>query len=222
MNRLSVRLLLLLVAVNAGVAQALSADFTVGIHGGYSAGLGVRGTLSARDFARGFPFALEFGVSYTVRDPGDPLGARRLFINDNTNGTPQESGTCWDFRMDFQHRTTVAGLNDAYLFLGVRYLHFAGTYDFVGGNETFDVTSNQWGVGLGGKASFPMSDRLRFVLTAGLDYYFDATLEGHDTSYSPNGETVNGRNNYTYDDADGVINQPKLSPLAMVGISFAL
>lgn len=200
--------------------QAWTADFSLSVLGGYSTGLGVRVTGTVREFAQGFPFALELGISYAGRDPGDPLGARRLFINDNTDGTPQESGTCWDFRLDFQHRTTVAGLKDAYLFLGVRYLHFNGNFDFVGGNETFDVTSNQWGLGLGGKASFPMNDRLRFVLTAGLDYYFDAMLQGHDTSYSPNGESVNGRNDYTYDDADAVINQPKLSPLAMVGISY--
>jgi hypothetical protein len=45
---------------------------------------------------------------------------------------------------------------------------------------------------------------------------------GHDTSYSPDGVTVNGKHDYTYNDADAAINQPKFLPSLMVGISVGL
>ena len=97
---------------------------------------------------------------------------------------------------------------------------FTGNFVFIGGNEDCDITSNQWGLGLGLKAYFEMSNRFDFVTSVGFDYFFSNTLSGHDTEYSPDGENVNGRNDYTFDDADDAINQPKLQPRLMVGVNY--
>lgn len=215
--RVSVLALMLAFAV-----PATAADFSAGIMTGYSAGLGVRATGTLSNFAQGFPFAMQVAAGYFVRDAGVPLDARRVFINDNTNGTPTKSGSMWEFRLDFLYKVGLLGMRDAYLYLGPRYSLYTATFDFVGGNEVFDITSNQWGIGTGITAGFPVSPRVSFVLTGGLDYYAGATLGGHDTSYSPDGQTVNGRNDYTYTEADQAVNQPKFEPVAMLGISYTL
>lgn len=204
------------------VSSAAAAEFGAALLAGYTGGPGVRLLGSVDRFAQGFPLAIEAGVGYTWLDPGSPEQARVVFINDATNGTPQEQGWAWDLRLDFLYRVQFFGLRDAYLFTGVRYSMFTGNFNYIGGNEDFDVTSNQFGLGLGAKAVFPISARLGLMLSAGADYYFDATLEGHDTSYSPNGETVNGRRDYTYDTADEAINQPRFQPVILIGLAYTL
>ena len=197
-------------------------DFKASILGGYNGGGGFRGTVMVSKFAQGFPLALEAGLGYSWRDGGDPLAARHIFINDNTNGTPEESAWVWDVRLDFLYKVSLLGLRDAHLFAGPRFSMFTADFIYVGGNEDFEVTSNQWGIGLGAKATFPISQRLGFTMLAGFDYFFSATLEGHDTSYSPDGTSVNGRENFTYSDADAAINQPKFQPVLMLGLSLGL
>ena len=223
MARRMTRAVLISVAL-AGLAvnTAPAADFAVGVLAGYSAGLGARATATVSNFAQGFPFAMEFGAGYFSRDAGIPLDARKVFINDATNGTPTKSGSTWEFRMDFMYKVGLLGMRDAYLYLGPRYSLFTATFDFVGGNEVFDITSHQWGLGAGLKAGFPISPRVSFILTGGLDYYASASLDGHDTSYSPDGQTINGRNDYTFTEADQAVNQPKLEPVAMLGIRYGL
>jgi hypothetical protein len=212
----------LCVAAAAAMMPARGAEFSAGILTGYSAGLGVRATGTFSHFAQGFPFAVEIAAGYFTRDAGIPLDARRVFINDNTNGTPTKNGSSWDFRMDFMYKVGLLGMRDAYVYAGPRYSMFTATFDFVGGNEVFNINSTQWGFGAGLKAGFPVSPRVSFILTGGLDYYASASLEGHDTSYSPDGLIVNGRNDYTFTDADQAVNQPKLEPVAMLGISYRL
>jgi hypothetical protein len=204
------------------VALAQGGDFRVGVLGGYNGGGGFRGTVMVSNFAQGFPLSLEAGLGYSWRDGGDPLAARHIFINDNTNGTPQESAWVWDLRMDFLYRVTLFGLRDAHLFAGPRFSMFTADFIYVGGNEDFEVTSNQWGIGLGAKAMFPINQKVSFTLLGGFDYFFSATLEGHDTSYSPDGSSVNGRENFTYADADEAINQPKFQPVLMIGLTLGL
>jgi hypothetical protein len=45
-------------------------------------------------------------------------------------------------------------------------------------------------------------------------------LYGHDTSYSPDGENVNDRKGFTFEDADNAVNQPKHNLKAMVGLGY--
>ncbi len=47
-------------------------------------------------------------------------------------------------------------------------------------------------------------------------------LQGHDTAYDPNSTTGLERNDYTYEDADNAINQPKLELRFMIGVAYGL
>ena len=190
----------------AGISESRSAEFRLTGLAGLNGGPGGRVTAMASGFAAGFPLALEFGIGYTSLDAGDPWASRKIFINDNTNGTPENKGWAWDFRMDFLYRTSLLGMTNSYLYAGVRRSLFTADFKFVGGNEDFEITSNQWGVGLGARGAFPIGGRVEFMLTAGLDYYFSTTLEGHDTAYGPDGLVVNGRENFTFADADAAVN----------------
>ena len=153
-------------------------------------------------------------------DPGSPEDARRIFINDATNSTPEEKGRIWDLQLDFLYRINWFSWQRTYILLGPRLAHFTGNFKFVGGNEDFDVRSKQWGWGIGFEKYYGISDKMDLVFTTGVDYFSKSILNGHDTSYSPNGETVNGRNDYTFKDADKAINQPEFVPKFMLGMSY--
>jgi len=60
--------------------------------------ISVSGTIA--NFTYDIPLAIKFGASYNVRDAGDPWAARKIFINDNTNGDPEKSGHSFDLRVD--------------------------------------------------------------------------------------------------------------------------
>lgn len=205
------------------LATSLSAaEKAVGGQVGYGEGLGFMLNTTVSDFAQGFPLDVRFGFSYTDRDPGDALAARRVFINDGTNGTPSEDGRAWDLRCDLLYDLELFMNSETYLFFGPRYSRFTGSFHYVGGNEQFDVTSRQWGIGTGIEGHYQLMGRqnLHLVLSAMLDYYFDSGLSGHDTTYNPHGSDVNPRSGYTYSDADAAINQPELVPRLMVGVNY--
>lgn len=200
-------------------APVQGADLSATAMAGYKGGLGFKASGMITNFARGFPLGMELSVAFTTLDPGRPADARKVFINDATNGTPQESGRIWDFRFDFLYPVHLLGMQNAHVYAGVRRSLFTGNFVYVGGNEDFDVVSNQWGVGGGLRAVFPIARNIGFMVQAGLDYFPNTTLTGHDTSYGPDGENVNGRQGYAYKDADAAVNQPKLQGLVMAGIS---
>jgi hypothetical protein len=208
--------MLILALALPSYGATFSTDLLVGYNSGF--GLQLNGTVS--DFASGFPLNLSFGLGYTSLDPGNAADARRIFINDATNGDPEKSGYRWDLRFDFHHKVTWLSLRRGYLYGGVRYTSFTGNFKFIGGNEDFDITSSHWGLGGGVKAYFEMGSQFDFVVSTGVDYFFAGTLSGHDTAYSPDGENVNPRRDYTYDTADDAINQPKLEFLLMIGINY--
>ena len=188
----------------------------IGYNGGF--GLQVNGTIS--NFAKNFPLSARFGIGYTSTDPGSPSEARKVFINNATNGIPEESGWIWDFRMDLLYNIKLFSMKKSFLFAGVRYSMFTANFKFIGGNEFFDVTSNQWGLGGGLESYFALGSNLDLVITAGVDYYFSGTIKGHDTAYSPDGESINPREDYNYEDADNSVNQPKILPRVMVGFNY--
>jgi len=196
------------------------AHFSAGLLMGYSSGFSIQGYGLVSNFAEGFPLRARLGLGYVATEPGDALAARRIFINDATNGIPEESGRTWALKLDVQYPVSLLSMERAFLFGGLRYARFTGNFKFVGGNEDFDVTSNHWGLGAGLESYFMVSPRFDMVLTAGLDYFFSSSLSGHDTSYSPEGEDQNPRNDYTYSDADAAIGQPKLDPVLMLGFAY--
>jgi hypothetical protein len=202
--------------------SAWAADFNLSLLAGTKGGASVQVGGMVTDFAKGFPLGVEASIAYAWRDPGNAYDARRIFVNDNTNGTPEKSGYFWDLRFDFLRRVRALGMENLDLLAGARYSMFVGHFEYIGGNEDFDVTSNQFGLGLGARASFPMGSRIALTVLAGADYYFPAALEGHDTIYRPDDENVNSKHDYTYATADEAINQPTFVPVLMIGLTFNL
>jgi hypothetical protein len=203
--------------------------YSGGVFAGYNHGLAFNGNFTASKFPKGFPFELRFGIGYIFLNPGDAMDARRIFINNNTNGVPEKKGHSIDFRFDFMVSKPVFGVKTSYIVFGPRFSTFKGNFVYVGGNEDFDVTSHQWGVGLGLEHHFPMSDNLSLVVSYGLDYYIPSTLTGHDTAYSPDNDNRNPKRDnqnddvyFVYKDANKAISQPGLVPRLMIGVSFGL
>jgi hypothetical protein len=192
--------------------------WSVGGFVGFQAGLSFQAFGVARNFAQGFPLQARFRVARTVVEPGSAPDARRVFINDATNGTPKEAGKTWDLGLDglypMGEKTNFFG--------GVRYSSFTANFKYVGGNEDFDVTSGHWGLAAGLEAEFPMGQKMSLILSGGGEYFFSSRLTGHDTSYSPDGDDVNPRKDYTYADADDAVDQPVWRPIALVGFSYRL
>jgi len=200
---------------------------SAGILTGYNRGYGVQGNLTLHN--KQLPFELRVGVGYTLLNPGRAMDARRIFINNNTNGTPEKSGRSIDYRFDFLFPKSIFGLKHSYLIVGPRGSSFKGNFAYIGGNEDFDIVSQQWGAGVGIESHFNMSRNLNLVIAAGLDYYLPSTLHGHDTSYSPDNDNVNTRDDnenddvpFTYKEANKAIYQPALMPFAMIGLTVNL
>ena len=195
-------------------------------HGGIQAGLfngfGTNLSLMISNFAEDFPFCVNLNFGLSFLDAGNPNLARKIFINDNTNGAPEKSGKAYNFGVDFLYKSRFLGLKRNYFYAGPRYSMFTGTFDFVDGNEVFDINSDQWGLGIGMENYFRIVPAIDLVLNFGFDYYFSGDIYGHDTSYSPDGQSVNPRLDYSYSDADKAINQPKYQAKAMLGFNFSL
>jgi hypothetical protein len=203
------------------------AKFSVGVLTGYNMGYGIQTNFTLHRSASELPFDLRAGMGYTWLNPGNALDARRIFINNNTNGTPEKSGRSIDYRLDFLLPKSIFGIQNSYLVFGPRGSSFKGNFAYIGGNEEFDVVSRQWGLGGGLQSNFTMARNLNLLVAVGLDYYFPGTLHGHDTSYSPDNDNVNPRNDnqnndepFTYKDADKAISQPRWMPYAMIGVSY--
>ncbi|MCW8802991.1 MAG: hypothetical protein OQK57_01240 [Ignavibacteriaceae bacterium] len=180
----------------------------------------VSGTIA--DFTYDVPLAIKFGASYNVRDAGDPWAARKIFINDNTNGDPEKSGHSFDLRVDFAYPVNWFPVRRTYLYAGPRLSFYTSSFEFIGGNEFFDIKTTQFGLGTGLEAHLGINQNLSFIISGAFDYFFDSEIGGHDTFYSPDGTDINGRNDYTYDDANQAINQPNYVVRLMVGLSFGL
>jgi hypothetical protein len=206
----------LLFLINTSFAQ----KFSAGMLGGSNGGPGMQLQTNVEQLAKGFPFILRFGIAYTDKEPGNASAARKIFINNATNGIPEKKGRTIDARLDFMYNVNWFSWNRLYFVAGPRVTWFKGNFKYVGGNEDFDVKSKQWGLGVGLEKFYNMSPKIDLILCAGFDYYAKSTLQGHDTSYSPDGETVNGREDYQFEDADKAINQPYVVPRAMIGVNY--
>ena len=232
----TIKMLLLLALLPMGTVSIMygqgnqgSSKFSAGIMAGYNRGYGMRADLKLHNAANELPFELRFGLGYTILNPGNAADARRIFINNATNGEPEKKGRSIDYRLDFLFQKSIFGLPHSYIVLGPRGSSFKGNFKYIGGNEDFDVTSTQWGAGGGIESHFKLKEKMNLVIAIGLDFYLPSTLTGHDTSYSPDNDNVNGRNDnenndtpFTYKDADKAIYQPRFMPYAMIGLNFGL
>lgn len=116
MKRISLIFWLLIFLSEINIAQTAPALYahpklSAGFLLGYNDNIGgnVYGTIS--DFSYDVPLSVRFSLGYTITDAGKPLDARRIFINDATNGTPEESVYIWEFRMDFIYPIKLFSLN---------------------------------------------------------------------------------------------------------------
>ncbi len=202
------------ISTDAGRSPSMSVGGMLGYQRGFNLQLfGV-----ARDFAQGLPLQARVRLGRTGVEPGSAADARRVFINNATNGTPKENGRTWDLGLDGLYPVG----DRTHFFGGLRYSRFKANFKYVGGNEDFDVTSNHWGLAAGLETSYSMGERTSLVLSGGTEYFFSSRLTGHDTSYSPDGDNVNPREDYSYSDADDAVGQPTFRPILLVGVSYKL
>ncbi len=214
-------ILLIMVVIAMVIKPAKAVKYSTSFALGYTNGTGLQVNGMISDLSSNFPFKMRMGLGYTmISNPGKALDARKIFINNATNGRPEKKGWSWNFKFDLLYSVHWFKLSNAYFYAGPRYVKFTGNFNFVNGNEDFDITSKHWGVGIGLLSSFPINKKLDLYVDGGLDYYFPSTLYGHDTSYSPDNENVNPRENFTYKDADAAINQPKFVLNLLMGLRF--
>ena len=214
--------------VKSQTVENSTVKFAPGITLGYNRGFGMGADFTLYDFISDFPFELRLGVGYSFINPGSASEARRIFINNATNGVPEKRGTSFDARFDFLLHQSLLNLKTTYLVFGPRFSTYKGHFEFIGGNEVFDIKSKQWGLGLGAETHFQMAQRMKMIISLGVDYYFPSTIKGHDTSYSPDDDNVNPRDDnqngdvpFTYKDADKAIKQPRFMPRAMLGLNYS-
>ena len=201
---------------------AANPKFSLGVLFGYTRNFGVNISGTISEFSYDIPLAIKFSGGYNVRDAGNPVDARKIFINDNTNGDPDKSGHSIDLRLDFAYPIKLFSIRKSLLYVGPRYSMHTSTFDFVGGNEFFDISTSQFGLGAGLETYFGISPNLSFVFSGGFDYYFDAQVGGHDSFYNPDGTDISGRQGFTYQDASESINAPKYEFRFMAGLNFGL
>lgn len=212
-----------------GQTKDENSNFALGISAGYNRGFGLQISATALNPMESLPLQIRFAIGMTSLDPGSAADARRIFINNATNGVPEEKARVFDYRFDFLMESNLIDLEHFQLGFGPRYSSFKANFKYVGGNEDFDVTSKQFGFGLGAESQFKMNKRLNLLAALGFDYFFNNTLKGHDTSYSPDNDNVNPRqdnlNNdveFTFSDANEAIKQPSLMPRILLGIVYKI
>jgi hypothetical protein len=187
---------------------------------GYYGGVGLHASAIASNFAQDFPFSVRLGLGYSRVASGDAWAARRVFINNNTNGTARSNARVWDARLDVLYPVKILNLKRTSLFAGPRHSNFDAYFEYIGGAETFDVKSKHWGLGGGIETAFALSPRVDLLLSVAGDYYFRSTLGGHDTYYRPNGDDTHPIDDYTYKDADAAIKQPEVLTRLMIGWAY--
>ncbi len=222
-------LITILLAFNANLSVGQNAPsfsaapkYFLDIQTGYADYFSISASGTIADFTYDVPLAIKFGISYNINNAGDPWAARKIFINDNTDGDPTKSGHSFNLRLDFAYPVNLFPVRRTYLYAGPRLSFYTATFEFVGGNEFFDIQTTQFGLGAGLEVHLGMSQNLSFIISGGVDYFFDSEIGGHDTFYSPDGTEISGRLDYTYDEADQAIGQPDFVVRLMVGLSFAL
>lgn len=217
------RIAVVLLALCAFAAPAAAGMRTSsGLELGYNSGLGGEASLTMQDIAKDLPFGAKLGFGWLALDPGDALLARRVFINNNTNGEPEDGGHRFDFRLDARYQFKRGPLQRTWLLIGPRYSMYHGTFTYVGGNESFKVTTNQFGLGAGLEQVFVLGPHTDLSIGAGLDWFANADFVGHSSVYSPDGTIVEQQDNYTYADANKAINQPRFAPRIMLGVEHHL
>jgi len=226
MKRYSIITFILLLATSSSLyAKTSGPRIWLGLGAGYSNGGGGAVEISALNLTPSFPLGLHFSVGYFRQDdPGLAVNARQIFINDTTTGNDNilEYGYNIFFRLDFSYPVVQKKRFTLAPFLGVAHVRYLAHFDYQGGNEAFNVTTNPWGVGGGVRFSFQLSKNTMLILNGGLDYFFESQISAHGNFYNPDGVDDNPRDPYVYADADESIKQPVWNPKITLSIAFRL
>jgi hypothetical protein len=213
---------LVLFSVFLGSAPVQAGDFIGGVNLGTEAGFGVHLHGTFRNFTQDLPLSARFTFGYHSANAGDPYAARRVFINNNTNGTPEDSAKYLQGRFDLVFPVLSLGNQKVFMFAGPRLAKYTAEFIYVGGNEDFEVKTSPWGAGFGLETYFAINHRTDFMIQLGLDHFLKSDLEGHDTTYTADGDHINPREDYDWDSANEAVDQPETEILAMIGIQMKL
>jgi hypothetical protein len=196
---------------------------------GYYDGPSVAGTFGLGDLFEKVPLGAEVELGYSWTRKGDPILARKVFINAATGGDndAQSSGGVLDLGINATYPLNQTyGPVKFFVFAGPRFAHYDVRHEYVGGNEDFDIVSNVWGLGGGLRGVMPLGRNFSAIMQLGLDYYPRGSIYGHDATYYPNDSNINARaindnaanGYYNYSDAARATTVPHLRPRVMVGI----
>lgn len=195
---------------------------------GYYDGPSVEGVWGLNDIFEKVPLGFELGLGYSWTPTGNGTLARMVFINQDTGGDDDEqsSGGVLDLTVNVTYPLMgTYGPIKFYAFGGPRVERYDVRWEYVGGDEDFDITSWVYGLGGGLRAVMPLSKRFNAMLQLGLDYFPRSSIYGHDATYYPNNSNINARDNgagytYTYQDAEDATTVPHIRPRVMLGIQF--
>lgn len=192
---------------------------------GFNSDMGVYMGLRLDDFSTSTPISFTARGGYIYqKDPGDATEARKIFINDNGGGNIEkygesynialEVGYTWLQNKNFSLDLSVAGILD----------YYNANFAYIGDNEAFTVKTSAYGLGGGITLKVPItSTNNYFVIKTGMEYYFKSTIEAHGTyTYTPDETDDNPRDDYTYSDADEVINQPEMNVYVLLGVIYKI
>ena len=60
------------------------------------------------------------------------------------------------------------------------------------------------------------------MIQVGLDHFLKSDMEGHDTTYTADGDHINPREDYDWDSANEAVDQPETEVLVMIGLQMKL
>ena len=99
--------------------KTTDSKFAIGFSTGYNRGLGFQANFTALKPIESLPMHLRVGIGYTTLDPGNSSDARRIFINNATNGVPEKKGKAFDNLKDaYSHFGKIIRNNDLLMVKG--------------------------------------------------------------------------------------------------------
>lgn len=192
---------------------------------GFNSDLGVYMGVRFDEFSKTSPIYFEGRGGYIYqKDPGDATEARKIFINDNGGGQIEKFGESYNISLEVGY-TWMKGDNFSVDFSASGLMDFYNAnFAYIGDNEVFAVKTAAYGLGAGVALKVPISKTENFfVIKTGMEYYFKSSIEAHGTYiYTTDGKDDNPRNDYTYEDADRVINQPEMNIYVLLGIIYKI
>lgn len=116
----------LLITTTLIYAQSDTDDskIALGVSTGYNRGFGVQISATALKPLENLPVQIRFGFGITKLDPGNAADARRIFINNATNGVPEEKARVFDYRLDFMLNSNFLKSEASHIVFGPRYSSF--------------------------------------------------------------------------------------------------